>query len=188
MDSAELSQSAEHRVAGNREQHLREEAVVIGRPVGAHYSVYPAAQRGGTALALIRSICEIEEAVEDLIHCCAPVYGDSRRLRFNFRVGVTEAIANAILYGNEEDPTKEVRVELLLEDEGILVQVTDEGRGFDPAKVPDPTLPENVGKSAYRGIFLMRELMDDVRFSEEGNSVTLALRLAEKRDPSAQCR
>lgn len=132
------------------------------------------------ALELVADVGAIENAVEQIVRRCAPVCTDSRRLYFNFRVGLTEAIANAVLYGNGQDPAKKVRVELRFDDAGIRVRVTDEGRGFDPAAVPDPTLPENVSKPEGRGIFLMRALMDDVRFNKSGNSVTLLLRLAEE--------
>lgn len=132
------------------------------------------------ALEFVNEIGAIEDAVEQIVRRCAPVCSDRRRLYFNFRVGLTEAIANAILYGNGQDPAKKVRVELRFDDAGIRVQVTDEGRGFNPAAVPDPTLPENVAKPQGRGIFLMRALMDEVRFNKSGNSVTLLLRLAEE--------
>ena len=57
----------------------------------------------------------------------------------------------------------------------VFVTVTDEGRGFDPAAVEDPTRPENLGRSHGRGLFLLRSLADEVRFNETGNSVTLVL-------------
>ena len=148
-----------------------------GAPTRSSHCASPA-----VALEFVREIGGIEDAVEELVRQCAPVCADTRRLYFNFRVGLTEAIANAILYGNGRDPAKKVRIELRFDDAGIRVQVTDEGRGFDPATVPDPTLPENVSKPTGRGIFLMRALMDDVRFNASGNSVSLFLRLAEEAD------
>ncbi len=82
-----------------------------------------------------------------------------------------------MLYGNNSDPQKRVRVEVTVRVEEIAVRVTDQGVGFDPTTVPDPTLPDNISKSGGRGIFLMRSLMDEVRFNDQGNSVTLVLRL-----------
>ncbi len=128
-------------------------------------------------LEVPNDVARIEGAVEDLMRCCEPVCSDRKRLLFNFRIGLSEALANAILYGNADDPDKRVRVELRIETEGIRVRVTDHGRGFDPAAVPDPTLPENIAKPVGRGIFLMRALMDEVIFNASGNSVTLVLRL-----------
>ena len=118
----------------------------------------------------------IENAVAYLVdRLRAYAFGGSR-LNLNFRVGVAEALANAIIYGNRSDPEKRVRVEVELSREEVAVQVFDEGLGFDPAQVPDPTLPENLDGTGGRGIFLIRELMDEVRYNEPGNCVRLVLR------------
>jgi serine/threonine-protein kinase RsbW len=66
----------------------------------------------------------------------------------------------------------------------VAVQVRDEGPGFDPAEVPDPRLPENLERTGGRGIFLIRELMDEVRFNECGNCVRLVLRREDVRRTS----
>jgi serine/threonine-protein kinase RsbW len=97
-------------------------------------------------------------------------------LNLNFRVGLTEALSNAMLYGNNSDPEKSVRVEVAIKLEEVSVRVTDQGVGFDPTTVPDPTLPANISKSGGRGIFLMKAFMDEVQFNDRGNSVTLVLR------------
>lgn len=119
----------------------------------------------------------IEEAVEFVVRRCAICRAASARLRFNFRVSLSEALANAMIYGNGRDPSKRVRVEVAVAGTALEVRVTDQGRGFDPAKVSDPTCPEHLMEPGGRGIFLMRELMDDVRFNERGNAVTLVLRI-----------
>lgn len=129
----------------------------------------------------------IEGTVDDLVRRCESLCPDRHRLLFNFRVGLSEALANAILYGNADDPDTRVRVELRVETERIRVRVTDQGGGFDPAAVPDPTLPENIAKPAGRGIFLMRALMDEVTFNASGNSVTLVLRTPQGPQPPS-CR
>jgi serine/threonine-protein kinase RsbW len=97
------------------------------------------------------------------------------RLDLNFRVGLTEALANAILYGNRGDPSKSIRVEVALEESHISLSVIDEGNGFDPDSVPDPTLPENLERPGGRGLFLLRELMDEVEYNARGNAVRLVL-------------
>jgi serine/threonine-protein kinase RsbW len=103
-------------------------------------------------------------------------YGyEGSRLTLNFRVGVSEALANAMIYGNDRDPAKRVRVEVELGPERVQVLVRDEGDGFDPGAVPDPTLPENIEEPGGRGIFLLRELMDEVNFNGCGNCVRLVL-------------
>lgn len=121
----------------------------------------------------------IEAAVTYLVARCRSFAFGGPRLSLNFRVGITEALANAVLYGNQGDPGKRVRVEVSIDRSRVALRVEDEGRGFDPAAVPDPTLPENLDRSGGRGLFLIRELMDEVEFSDRGNSVRLVLH----RDP-----
>ncbi len=128
-------------------------------------------------LELPNDIRSIEHAVEYVMRHCSTCCDYARRFNLNFRVGLTEALSNAMLYGNNSDPQKRVRVEVTVRVEEIAVRVTDQGVGFDPTTVPDPTLPDNISKSGGRGIFLMRSLMDEVRFNDQGNSVTLVLRL-----------
>jgi serine/threonine-protein kinase RsbW len=127
-------------------------------------------------LELPNDIRSIEHAVEYVMRHCSTCCDYARHLNLNFRVGLTEALSNAMLYGNASDPEKRVRVEVTLKSEEVAVRVTDQGVGFDPTAVPDPTLPDNISKSGGRGIFLMRSLMDEVQFNDQGNSVTLVLR------------
>ncbi len=126
-------------------------------------------------LELPNDLRAIERAVTYLMDRGLEIGFDYDRLRLNFRVGLTEALANAMLYGNCRDPRKRVRVAARLTVEEITVQVTDEGHGFDPHKVVDPTLPTNRMRPGGRGIFLIRKLMDRVEFNERGNSITMVL-------------
>lgn len=127
-------------------------------------------------LELPNDLRTIEHAVEYVMQRCAGCELQARRLRLNFRVGLTEALSNAMLYGNDRDPSKRVLVEITLGDRQITARVTDQGSGFDPGAIPDPTTPENITRPGGRGLFLMRKLLDDVRFNDRGNSVTLVLR------------
>ncbi len=119
---------------------------------------------------------DVEEVVDFLVERCREAGFDESRLRLNFRVGVTEALVNAILYGNDRDPDKRVRVEARLSAAAVSIRITDEGSGFDPGELPDPTTPHNRTRPGGRGIFLIRKLMDDVEFNERGNSITMVLR------------
>ena len=101
---------------------------------------------------------------------------DGSRLTLNLRVSIAEALANAMLYGNLHDPGKYVRVHVIIDPAHAAITVADEGGGFDPEAVPDPTLPENLNRSGGRGIFLIRQLMDEVEFSDRGNVVRFTLR------------
>jgi len=99
-----------------------------------------------------------------------------RRIRFNFRTAFAEALANAIAYGNHRDPGRLVRVRVEVARDAVRLHVTDEGNGFDPTGVPDPTLPERLQREDGRGLFVLRSLVDQVAFNEKGNSVCLTLR------------
>ncbi len=128
-------------------------------------------------LDIPNDLASIEEAVDFVMQRCHHCGDDHRRLRLNLRVGLAEALANAILYGNGEDPSKRVKVEVAFQEGTITARITDQGNGFDPCRVPDPTRPENLLRPEGRGIFLMRKLLDEVHFNDQGNSVTLVLRL-----------
>jgi serine/threonine-protein kinase RsbW len=136
-------------------------------------------------LDLPNDLHAIEQSVDYLMDKALEAGFDCDRLRLNFRVGLTEALANAMLYGNCRDPRKRVRVEAHLSSSEIRVRVTDEGRGFDPDAVRDPTLPANRARSGGRGIFLIQQLMDRVEYNKRGNSITMILRgrEADSRDP-----
>lgn len=144
-----------------------------------------AAEAPGTlTLEVPGDLAAIERVVDHAVAHCAPARLDRRRLLFNFRVGLTEAISNAILYGNSGDPGKRVRLVLRAVPGEVRVRVSDEGDGFDPRAIPDPRLPENLTLPDGRGVFLMRELMDEVRFNRAGNAVTLILRDPPGRAPA----
>jgi serine/threonine-protein kinase RsbW len=83
-------------------------------------------------------------------------------------IALREALANAIIHGNHENPGKHVHVRCRCEPSEISIAVKDEGRGFDVDTIADPTAPENQGSIHGRGIYLMKALMDEVRFEEGG--------------------
>lgn len=94
-------------------------------------------------------------------------------------VAFREALANAVVHGNRNDPSKRVVVACFCECEeggGLLLVVQDEGSGFDPKEVPDPTGATAIGSWHGRGIFLMRHFMDEVGFEHGGSEVLLRKR------------
>ena len=128
-------------------------------------------------LELPTDIRSIERAVDYVLLRCRTCPEQARRLDLNLRVGLTEALANAMLYGNAHDPSKRVRVEVTIEGGRLQARITDQGPGFDPAAVPDPREEGNLTRPCGRGLFLMREFLDEVWFNDRGNQVTLVLRL-----------
>jgi serine/threonine-protein kinase RsbW len=93
-------------------------------------------------------------------------------------VAVRESVVNAIKHGNKQDETKRVYVDFTLHERALEVQVRDEGKGFDPQGVPDPLAPENLLKAYGRGIFFMRQFMDEVThsFPARGGTVVRMLK------------
>jgi serine/threonine-protein kinase RsbW len=119
----------------------------------------------------------IERVVEMIRRQVAEMSYDDRHVMLNVPVALTEALSNAILRGNGEDPRKRVHVRASLTVQRLVMEVKDEGRGFDlELCTRDPTSPENVEREDGRGLFLMRSLMDNVeRYDDEGNVVRLTL-------------
>ncbi len=129
-------------------------------------------------LEVSNDLSAIENTVELVVKRCDFCESHAQRHDFNFRVCLSEALANAMLYGNRGDGHKRVRLEVTLGVDEVRAQITDQGDGFDPNSIPDPTQPENITRSCGRGLFLMRKLMDEVHYNDRGNSVTLVLRLS----------
>lgn len=87
---------------------------------------------------------------------------------FKIKLALEEALSNAIRHGNKLNPDLSVRVSLMADEEKLVMEVRDEGDGFDAARVPDPTFGPNKEKPSGRGIFLMRSLMDTAEYEEGG--------------------
>ncbi|MCA1757384.1 MAG: ATP-binding protein [Bacteroidales bacterium] len=92
-------------------------------------------------------------------------------------IATIEAVNNAIIHGNKADRMKTVDVAFEHADNNLVVKVADQGSGFDPSLVPDPTSPENIENLHGRGVFLMKQLCDSIRFSEKGNEVIMEFKI-----------
>jgi serine/threonine-protein kinase RsbW len=110
----------------------------------------------------------ISPFVDQLMHFIAKCRNDEDS-QVDIETALREALANAIVHGNQEDPHKRVYVACRCTTDGeISIKVQDEGQGFDSNAVPDPTTPENRLAKHGRGIYLMKTLMDEIRFEQGG--------------------
>jgi serine/threonine-protein kinase RsbW len=112
-------------------------------------------------LSLSSRFENIEVAERVLLELCDGV-GCAEEDRTPLLTSLREAVANAVRHGNRLDLGLRVGVEYTVDPRRIVIRVTDEGEGFDPATVPDPTAPENLLRPGGRGIFFMKQLMDRV--------------------------
>lgn len=110
-------------------------------------------------------------AVAEEVLAKAQRLGYSEQSIFALKLAMEEALINAIKHGNSNDPSKSVRVVYCIDAARASIRVRDEGPGFQPEQVPDPTAAENLERPSGRGIMLMRAFMDEVEFNEVGNEV-----------------
>lgn len=110
----------------------------------------------------------------DQLNKSAPL--DKDRLN-DLVLALSEAVTNAVVHGNGEDESKKVFLRGWVEGNFVYASVKDQGEGFDPDALPDPTKDQNLLKEGGRGVFLMRQYADRVTFSEGGSKVTLAFKL-----------
>ena len=143
--------------------------------------------RGQAPLDFVRVLIElevesdvrnIERIVAMISRQIAELNSPAHICSFNVPVALSEALSNAMLRGNGDDHAKRVRVRAAIDDIQLVLEVVDEGGGFDlDGYTADPTTPENIGREDGRGLYLMRRLMDRVeRFTDGGNVVRLTLR------------
>jgi Anti-sigma regulatory factor (Ser/Thr protein kinase) len=114
--------------------------------------------------------------VENAIDEATTVIGISQDNYGKILVSAMEAVNNAILHGNRSNPEKIVDIEIDYKSNELQITVTDEGPGFRPETVPDPTTPENIEALNGRGIYLMSHLADKIQYSKKGNSVTMTFK------------
>ena len=123
----------------------------------------------------IEAVADAAAAMTDFLRNC----GVSEELSFGIEMAVRESVTNAMVHGNQEDESKSVEVIFNCHDNELEIEVRDQGEGFDPANVPDPTNAENLLKTSGRGIFLMRTFMDEIEWRnrpEGGTAVRMTKR------------
>lgn len=114
----------------------------------------------------------IERASQDVIQALEAGSFDPTAV-FAIRLALEEALTNAYKHGNREDPEKTVTLQCNIESRRVVIEVQDEGEGFDPGTVPDPTAEENIEIPSGRGIVLMQSFMTKVEYLPPGNKVRL---------------
>lgn len=129
-----------------------------------------AASRLDHSVSVASDFRQCREIARDIV-ALADAFGFDGREQSAIALAVEEALANAIRHGNRCDSSKKVQIEYSANAREVRVRITDEGPGFDPELVPDPTIPENLDSPGGRGLLLMREFMSGLEFNSTGNQV-----------------
>lgn len=111
----------------------------------------------------------IESYVASLMHKCKL----TKEVHDNILISLTEAVNNAIIHGNKADKSKFVNINCEERNQKVVIRISDEGIGFNPSKVADPTLPENIECCGGRGVFIMKQLSDKIDFLDNGRTVEM---------------
>jgi serine/threonine-protein kinase RsbW len=133
----------------------------------------------------IPSLIENIRVVESFIDNSKDEFEFEDDIYGNIMVAVTESVNNAIRHGNKFDKDKNVYLSLQVDQNQLTFEVEDEGPGFDFESLPDPTSPENLENPGGRGIFLMRNLCDQVNFEENGKRVQLVFNIIPSQNGSS---
>jgi serine/threonine-protein kinase RsbW len=127
---------------------------------------------------VLESNLESIDIMENLITSVREEHTISEENFTGIWIALNEAVTNAIKHGNKYDPEKKVRLTIEKKDERyICFTVKDEGEGFNPSVLPDPTDPEHLAEPSGRGVFLINKLADTVKFSENGSIVEMCFDL-----------
>jgi serine/threonine-protein kinase RsbW len=151
---------------------------MIDAPEAADFRAVPDPMRVALEVEIPSDVRYIERIVSMVVRQCAELSFPRRAIQLNVPVALSEALSNAILRGNNEDPELAVRVRACLDAEQLVLEVEDEGQGFElDVCFSDPTLPDNLEREDGRGLFLMQRLMDRVEQvrESEGNVVRMVL-------------
>lgn len=121
----------------------------------------------------IESCTDNLRIIENTIDLVSAELGIKQENYGKILVSTMEAVNNAIIHGNKRKKNKFVEIEICYKRRKLYITVSDEGKGFKPKEIPDPTKPENIEKFHGRGVYLMSRLSDGIEFSNKGNKVTM---------------
>jgi serine/threonine-protein kinase RsbW len=125
----------------------------------------------------LRSTYKESEKVPDFVSDIQKQVDLDEKTTANLMLALSEAATNAIVHGNKLDKTKKVEIKLHFEPDRVIATVTDQGEGFDPDDSQDPLAEENLLKASGRGVFLIKELADEVEYSDGGTKVRFTINL-----------
>jgi len=114
----------------------------------------------------------VEKAIDEI----SAELGLAQEAYGKIMVSTLEAVNNAIVHGNSSIESKLVKIVISTKNKVMIVCVEDQGKGFIPEQVPDPTLPENIENLRGRGVFLMSKLADNIEFNDKGNIVKMTFK------------
>jgi serine/threonine-protein kinase RsbW len=120
------------------------------------------------------SIANLEDYIQDIIHevsICESKYPE-------ILISLTEAVNNAIIHGNKSDESKQVQINCKCNGEVINFSIKDEGQGFDPGIIPDPTSQDRIECCGGRGVFIINSLADKVAYKNNGNTLEIFFNLS----------
>jgi serine/threonine-protein kinase RsbW len=119
------------------------------------------------------AIDSVVESVMDIIREMKCADGREHAIE----LALTEALANAVIHGAKSDPSKVIECDVACDEiHGMLIVVRDPGDGFDPQSIPDPCVGENIYSEHGRGIYLINQLMDEVKFHKNGTEIHMVKR------------
>lgn len=120
----------------------------------------------------IENLRLVEKAIDDV----STEIGFAQEAYGKIMVSALEAVNNAIVHGNKNDEEKLVKISIESKEKIVTVKVEDQGKGFSPTNIPDPTQPQNLENLRGRGVFLMSHLADKIEFNSKGNVVTMTFK------------
>jgi serine/threonine-protein kinase RsbW len=117
--------------------------------------------------------------IEEFVNFIAIECGVPEEKMSGLLISVTEAVTNAIIHANKKDLNKKVNIDAFFENNTLTIKVKDQGVGFDPHLIPDPTQPENILKDSGRGLYLMRTFLNELKYehSPDGTTAILVLKI-----------
>jgi serine/threonine-protein kinase RsbW len=131
-------------------------------------------------LKLSVTLCAERDAVDPVVRSVMKIVREMKCAsgrEDDIELALSEALANAVVHGAKADPSKIVECDVACDEEhGMLIVVRDPGPGFDPGKIADPCCGENIYSNHGRGIYLINQLMDEVKFQKNGTEIHMIKR------------